>query len=310
MDFINYNKGLRIGKRETDYVLGSSPVEKQILTDGDWRKWSPEHEHQFNFTSMYDSLMCVSFSATDAIEYLFTWALHNGRISADNVKWLKDNGYFKNGLINFSERFVGTLGDTTTQGAYQYKVADAIRKFGLIPQDDFPLADSFLNNIDKKFITQAMYDKGAEFIKRFPIAYEWTPNIRHALKYGPVQVCVYYQDGNGILCPGQNPQHAVVAVNSGDDFIEIDDSYNVQYKKYCPQAIYSGMLYTIKFNNMTFKKEKGKPHIYWVNESKNTKTMIVDMPSLNAMDGQFTEVDSLSTYTNAGTFIWVERIIE
>lgn len=243
------NKGLILGKRETDYILGSSPVVKEVLNPSlNWKQWSPEHEQQFNYTYLYDTLMCVSFSATDVIEYLFTWALHNNRITASNVKWLQNNGYFKNGLINFSERFVGTLGDTTSQGAYQYKVGDAIRKFGLIPQDMFPMANSFNENIDKKKITQAMYDLGAEFIKRFPIQYEWALNIKEGLKYAPLQVCVYYADGTGTLCPTQNPQHAVVAINA-TDIIEIDDSYN-QFKKYCYEAVYSAMLYTVKFNNM------------------------------------------------------------
>lgn len=301
--------GVIIDRKETDYVLGSSPVAKEVLMPNlDWKKWTAEHERQ---NEIIETLMCVSFSATDIIEYLFTHALHNNKISADNVKWLTDNGYFKNGFINFSDRFVGTLGETREYGAYQNKVADAIRKFGLIPQDMLPIAGNFKDNIDLKFITKEMYELGAEFIKRFPINYEWVNDVKEGLKYAPLQVCVYYQDGEGILCPGQNPQHAVVAVNATNDFVEIDDSYRVQFKKYCYKSIWSPMLYTVKFNNnmFTFKKVKGEPHIYLVNDIRKTRTMLVDMETLESLQGSFIEVDSLSEYKDDGTLVWVNRII-
>jgi len=253
---MEFNSGLKLDKRPTDYILGSSPIVKSILIeDGDWKKWSPEHELQFNFIKLYDSLMCVTYSATDCIEYQFIFALNNGLISQENAKWLKDNGYFKNGLINFSERFIGALGETSSQGAYQYKIGDAIRKFGLIPQDDLPLADTFEENIDKRFISQANYDKGAEFIKRFPISYEWVGSIseiKEALKYGPVQVCVKYADypdanTTTVLDPEGSPNHAVTGVCYNLDYLEIDDSYHRQYKRYAHNKIFSPMLYTVNF---------------------------------------------------------------
>jgi len=264
-----FNTGLILGKRETDYILGSSPVVNEVLiTDGNWKQWSPEHEIQAK--RYYDTLSCVTYSALDAIEYIFTYRLNKGQVSPVDVKWLQDNGYFKNGYINFSERFTAILGGTTNQGAYQYKVGDAIRKFGLIPQDMFPTNDeikTFEEYIDKTKITQAMYDLGLEFAKRFSINYQWAGDAKEALKYGPVQVCVYYLDGDGILCTDKNPIHAVTAVNSGTDFIEIDDSYQRQFKKYCHKAVYSMMLYTVKFNNMRLVKSSN---------STNTTVFLID----------------------------------
>lgn len=249
-----FNTGLILGKRETDYILGSSPiVKKEINTN--WKDWKPEHEIQAK--RYFDTVSCVSYSATDVIEYLFTWALNNNQISPVDVKWLKDNGYFKNGLINFSDRFVAILGETTKAGAYQYKVGDAIRKYGLIPQDMLPTTDD-IKSFDEYIgaeITQEMLDLGKEFIKRFPINYEWAFNI-DALKYAPIQVCVSYADGEGILCPTSKVNHAIVAINATDDYIEVDDSYQRQFKKYCHKAVYSMMLYTVKFNNMTNERIK------------------------------------------------------
>lgn len=64
-----------------------------------------------------------------------------------------------------------------------------------------------------------------------------------------------------------------------------------------------------KDENMIIKKESGKPAIYLINEEKKTKTMIVDMPSLEVLGGLFEEVPSLAGYTDKGTLIWTERII-
>jgi len=307
------NRGLLLGKRETDYQLGSSPVVKEVLNPSlNWKEWSPEHEIQAK--KYYDTLSCVTYSALDAIEYIFIYRLNKGQVSPQDVKWLQEKGYFQNGLINFSERFTAILGETTSQGAYQYKVGDAIRKFGLIPESMFnaPIEEvrSQAEFLDKTKITPEMYTLGLEFVKRFPINYEWALNLKEGLKYAPLQVCVYYADGDGLLCPTNPPIHAVLAINLGDDFIEIDDSYSRQYKKYCPQAIYSSMLYTVNFKTMTFKKEKGKPHVYFTNENTMTKVMIIDMDTLNALGGQYMEVDNLDNYSNAGTFVWVERKIE
>ena len=305
--------GLLLGKRDTDYVLGSSPVKKEVLMPLlNWKEYAPEHEKQaYRF---FDTLSCVTYSATDNIEYIFTYRLNRGEVSPSDVVWLKDNGYFKNGLINFSERFTAILGGTTNQGAYQYKVGDSIRTDGLIPQDMLPTTDelkSIEEYLNKDVITQEMYNLGKEFIKRFPISYEWAGDVKEALQYGPVQVCVYYLDGEGILCTDKNPIHAVTAVNYTEDYTEVDESYTRQFKKYCHKAIWSPMLYTVNFKkNMTIKKEKTSPNIYMVNEKNKTKTMIVDFPSYEVFDTQFEEVDTLTEYTNNGTMVWVDRIIE
>lgn len=63
-------------------------------------------------------------------------------------------------------------------------------------------------------------------------------------------------------------------------------------------------------NDMIFKKEKTKPHIYLINEEKKTKTMVIDMDTLTAIsNGTFEEVDSLAAYADNGTLIWANRII-
>jgi len=61
--------------------------------------------------------------------------------------------------------------------------------------------------------------------------------------------------------------------------------------------------------NMTFKKQKGQPHIYLINEEFGTKIMVVDMETLTALKGKVEEVDSLDKYIPLGSLIWTERVI-
>ena len=62
-------------------------------------------------------------------------------------------------------------------------------------------------------------------------------------------------------------------------------------------------------NKNMLKKETGKPHVYFTNDKTMTKVMVVDMETLNALGGEFMEVETLSNYTDAGTFVWVPRTI-
>lgn len=311
MGEIKYNTGLLIDQRETDYILGSSPVEKEILNPGlDWEIYVPEHETQAR--RFYDTMSCVTYSATDCLEYLFNHAIQHERISQEDINWLDEKGYFKNGMINFNERFTAILGGTTRTGAYQYKVGDAIRKHGLVPQDMVKFPD-LQEDYFKCDFTKEVYDLGKEFIERFPINYQWARDIKEALKYGPVQVCVYFMNGEGILCPTRNPQHAIVAINATDDYVKMDESYSQQFKKYCYKAIYSPMLYTINFkkNNMILKKEDGNPDIWLIIESNKTKINISDMPSFIPLNQSFQEVraGSLDKYKENGSYLWIDRKI-
>lgn len=244
--------GVLLGRGQYDWQIGanSSIVRDVLLEDGDWKPYQVEHEKQW--TGTYDTLFCVTYSALASIGALFMYYFRNNLISADNVKWLQDNGYFKNGFINFNERFSGTLGETTNKGAYQYKVANAIKNYGLIPQDKFPLADNFYDNINPKFITQEMKDLGKEFLKRFSINYEWTEDLKESLKYSPVQVIVKfanYEKPEDILKPEGELNHAVESVLATVEYNLIRDTYWQIYKRYSPPFTHSYMAFKLTINN-------------------------------------------------------------
>lgn len=61
-------------------------------------------------------------------------------------------------------------------------------------------------------------------------------------------------------------------------------------------------------DKIMFKKEKGNPSIYAIIKGK--KVMVIDMPTLDAMDGLgYVEVESLAEYPDGGTLAWFSRII-
>ena len=61
----------------------------------------------------------------------------------------------------------------------------------------------------------------------------------------------------------------------------------------------------ISEDNMKFKKIKGQPNVYLVDDVKGTMMMVVDMETLTALDGEIIEVDNLAGYIPKGTLIWV-----
>jgi len=243
------------GQGQYDWIAGgNSPIVRKVLNPSlDWKPYHLEHEIQFiNSNKPYDTEFCVSFSANKIIGALFMYYLKNNLIAPEGVKWLQDNGYFLDGIINFNERFTAINGQTTAQGAYQYKVANGIKNNGLIPQPMFPYATDFQDNIDPKFITQAMKDLGKEFLKRFQINYEWAPDTSW-LQYSPLQGIVRYADyvnPTDILAPQGDINHAIEVVFKTDTYDEIDDSYYQIYKRYAPNYVESLLSYNLTINNL------------------------------------------------------------
>lgn len=247
--------GVLLGKGQYDWIAGgNSAIKREVYAvDLNWKPYQGEHEIQFvNSKTPYDTLFCVTYSALKCIIALLNFLIKRGLISDENIQWLKDNGYYKNGKLNFSERFSAINGGTTNKGAYQFKVANGIYNFGLIPQDMFPLADNFQDNIDSRFITQEMKDLGKEFIKRFTVNYEWVDSTLEQLKYSPVQEIVRfanYEKPEDILKPEGETNHAVEGVFATPEYDEIQDTYWQVYKRYHPDYTHSYMAFSITVNN-------------------------------------------------------------
>ena len=251
--------GVLIGRGEFDwFASGNSPIVHEILMpDKNWKNVELEHEIQFNYPALYDTLFCVTFASLKAVAKILTLLELNGLLSYQDLQFFAQ--YKKNGKYNFNERFTGALGETTNLGAYQYKIANAIRNYGLIPQDMFPLADNFNDNIDKKFITQEMYDKGKEFLERVSFNYEWVSDMINYLEYSPIPCLVKfanYENEEDILAPVGDYNHQVLGVFAVPEYHEVEDTYQQRYKRYEPQNTGGFMAFYLTLNNKNMDVEK------------------------------------------------------
>jgi hypothetical protein len=260
-----YN-GIILGKGSKtprDYILGSQ-VEQEINCS-DWEfylvdsKWKIEHEIQ---NTSFETYACTCFSGNDVKELIMLWALHTGKIPAGHAKWLKDNGYLKNGYINFDDRIPAMYSEITEGvGTYQWKAGNALRQWSLpegILKDN---PKNFTEYMDKEKMTEQARDLQKEYDKRFVWHWFWfrdDKDLDEQMKTSPAMSVVRFANGDGCLSPVGNFNHAVMEYGNQGECRKIDDSYSQQIKFYKPDFITSrlGFKLTIITNNMeTFLKD-------------------------------------------------------
>ena len=314
----------------TDYVAGAtSPLEIEIINpSGNNRLYKPSEENQHGKGA--DKMNCVTVSGSGCIEtdLMILWDIK--KLPQTHIDWL-NKWKFRgaDGIIRTSTRFAAIQNGTTMQGNSAVTVGQWFHENGFIPEWMLPNNQDLEWNpyYDKSVITEEMKQCAKESLEYFKVNYEWVKQgddeLKKALQRGAVQILT-------AVCPGwNNPsaepikacnlavQHAtevLQVIESGGKYIW--DSYDPHEKKLTADyPIPWRMLYLVKpliknnEDNMIFIKEVGKPDIYLVNKEKKTKIQIVDMPTLEAMDGQFSEVESLAEYTDKGSLNWCERKI-
>jgi len=272
-----------LGRGEQDWFAGgNSPINRKVLLEnGNWKVNAIPNEIQvvnYGENNQYDSSMCVSFAIATALAYNLMEMLRQGLIPPETARFLKDDGYFVNGYINFSERFIAVKGETKSYGAYMYKVANACKNFGLIPQRMFEMADNFNDNIDPKFITEEHEKQGKKFLEHLAINYEWVNDNDTAefLKYSSLP-CVgqfaNYVNPDDILNPPTKKGHCMTQVLETDEYKEVDESYWQQFKKYKKDKLQSFMAFyltPLKSNIMMDTKKWIKENdLKWVQNSNN-----------------------------------------
>lgn len=188
--------------RPTDYLEGTLPYEL-LNKEGDWFDFLPLGEDQL-IKFKFDTMSCVTFSALNNIEM--------------QLKKITGKEF------NFSDRFIAIMSGTTRNGNTLVNVADAIRKYGLIPEEMLPFGgNTFEEYHNKNMITDEMLKVGQEFLKKYDIGYEWIfvgetnkGAMPAQLKHAPLQVAIPMQ-----------ARHAVALPNETHFF----DSYSPYYKK-------------------------------------------------------------------------------
>ena len=118
--------------------------------------------------------------------------------------------------INYSDRWVGIIAGTGEGGNDPHTVCEAIRKYGLIPEEMLPFRDD-LKDINEYYSfkganKEACYEAGRKWLEQYDFKHEWVysgyipedekkNNRKVALKMSPLGISVYAwgQDSSGIF---------------------------------------------------------------------------------------------------------------
>lgn len=198
-----------------DWVFGSStPLYKGGLENklADWKPYLPVKEKQ-KYKGL-ETMACVSFSACNCLETVYKY------------KYDKE--------LNFSDRALAKLSDTTKWGNYLYKVADMARE-GLLTEQNwtYPYSgaeytwDEYYEDIPTDVLKDRKYNKAS-----MEINHEWVEkeDFIEALRYSPIQVTCYawFKGDDGLYhrFNGKDENHAVMLVKAKKgEYWEIFDTY-------------------------------------------------------------------------------------
>jgi hypothetical protein len=148
--------------------------------------------------------------------------------------WLKEQGYLDDkGCINFSDRFIAKMANTSRQGNWPQKVCDTIKHVGLLPEKDWLWSDNFDWNGYYAEIPQVLKDKALLFLKYFSFQYEWLSTQPVIASYAPIAVnlkqaplqlitatCPPWNTSEIIVACPNAPTHATMAFKQEEDLEE------------------------------------------------------------------------------------------
>lgn len=245
MEIINH--GVKLGQRPEDYQAGAFSLIDYIERNpsGDWRPYLPTKEIQYG---KEDSMSCVSFSAINAIEM---------------------QEKFLTGVeSNYSDRWIATMSNTTIDGNWLYKVADTIRKYGLVKESSFPAPPNYtFNQYHTKpdsLLQTTLEEEGQSWLSMWDVKYEFiTPSKAEMLKHikqAPLQIVI--------------PGHAIVNFLCEQDIVNYFDTYNPHEKQTPYTNVQSAMKLLLTPKNMYITKKVKINGAYGV---------LVDMPNNSAI---------------------------
>lgn len=208
-----------------DYLAGTLPHEIR-LESGKWEEYLPDGERQSN-PFVFDTMSCVTFACLNSLET----QLRLLTLPEEHKKFLFDNGYYKDGKINFSDKFTAIISKTTQRGNTYRNVADAIKSFGLIPETLLPFKNeqSWEEYHNPAQITLDHKTLGWDFLEFFDIGFEVTlsntndkeidrderDDIEFHLKHAPLIISIPNPGTHAVMLPS---------------FYNIFDTYEPFYK--------------------------------------------------------------------------------
>ena len=136
------------------YVFGGRKVFPVILQEnGQWDDYLPVKEYQ---RKGLETMSCVSYGTLNCIEIL-----HKRKYGEE---------------VNFSDRYTAIVSDTTQEGNSPHKVAEAVRKLGLIDEKELPFTE-LMTNWDEYHFPKPMekeyLDLGKKWLYEYSFKHEW-----------------------------------------------------------------------------------------------------------------------------------------
>ena len=187
------NHGVILGQRDTDFAAGTLPYE-EVNKSGDWTNYLPNGEWQK--ISGVDVMACVTFSAINSIETQYKFLTGQER--------------------NFSDRFTAFMSGTTIDGNWLWKVADSIRKDGLVDEFIWPTPNPITWVSYYERPTIEAINKAKEFLNDWQVNYEFIDftkeSLIYHLKQAPIQIII--------------PGHAVLEFLNNQQVEKYFDSYD------------------------------------------------------------------------------------
>jgi len=235
--------------RPSDFMAGAeSGLGFEVrVKGGNWTKFLPLRERQ-KFT--WETNSCVTFSDLNTIETGINWLIANNKISALNMKRLKNEGFIVDGQINLSDRFTAYMSKTTKAGNNLQAVVDSVKNDGACPQATWDYTqeqgakhktwDSFWKDYYQDPTAEAKV-KALVFKSIFDIGYEWVfitgsplfddvkKSLKKHLEHAPIQIITKVgKNWNGsdtVKNPGCGTGHGTMAYRQ-EDLTYILDHYN------------------------------------------------------------------------------------
>ncbi len=261
-----------------------------------WVKYRPDGELQKR--RGLETFQCVSASALNIIEtqvdYMshlvnndFKGGEHLSEAEKNEIKYIV-NIFTEFGLINekgqcnASDRYLAKVSGTTKRGNTQNKVAEAIRKYGLVPESLYPWPEN-VSTWAKYYepVPKEIIDRGKEILKYVKFNHEWVNPVymTRMLEFAPLQTSLYANPPikNGIYQRTEKPRNHAVQLDNFKQFEwkGIFDSYIPFDKKMAWNFNFGwGKIITVRkkeieYNEIELKKLINRGFKYIIRSRKN-----------------------------------------
>lgn len=292
----------KLKAKRGDYGIATIDLSgsRTIKEDGDFEAFVPVGEQQ-NKTLLdgTDPMWCVSENGLcNQIETVINYFISLGD-KADNetkqiVKVFKAFDLIKNNKCLLDTAYVAVGSGTTRRGNSYQKVADFIRKYGLIPKGTFPnygnwkswndlyySGDTYVNG---NKVNNSLLEQGKRILEYIDFSYCWYPeDSKKANELGCPGTSIgawSYPSNDGIYRDTGIPiNHAITRVKKIDKYRTVGDSYTPFIKKTSLNyPVGSDFLLSVRlkkeinqFNEIEIAKQrnKGRQFLLLVGDYKN-----------------------------------------